>query len=394
MTDERLGYAVCGDGKIVKTTDGGNNWFVLLENDSVYCRSVEFVDTLTGYVGGFCRPSSTLAGNNVLRKTTDGGLTWTDLTPLIHQKAKRGICGLAIADKTTIYGCGNWYQDSGYIIKSTDAGSTWSFIDMRSYASSVIDMYFLNKDTGFAVGKGPRPQEAPIILYTTDGGASWDYKFYSTIPHGYCWKIQRLDNKTFFGSIEDMGNVPAKIVKSVDGGMTWTMLQVSAVPYYLEGVGFIDEKKGWAGGDQSYSYETENGGVSWKKLAVCPYMNRVFRVNDTLVFATGDKIWKFSDTLKIPPVPVQPQPEYLSMKCQPNPADNYVTIDIKLSVSTHVLLTVFDVTGKRLKTLDNSERPKGDLKYDLSTDYLPVGNYFIMLKTHEDKKVCKILVRH
>jgi len=152
MLDTHTGYAASGDGKIVKTTDGGENWFLLLQNPTVYCRSVEFINTQKGFVGGF--PIGSNNGTGIFRRTTDGGATWTDLTPLLHPRARGGICGLAIPDANTIYGSGNWYDDSAYIIKSVDGGDTWSFIDMKQYAASIIDMYFLNKDTGFATGRG------------------------------------------------------------------------------------------------------------------------------------------------------------------------------------------------------------------------------------------------
>ena len=44
---------------------------------------------------------------------------------------------------------------AGGVRKSVDGGNTWSFIDMSAYATSIIDLYFLNKDVGFATGKGP-----------------------------------------------------------------------------------------------------------------------------------------------------------------------------------------------------------------------------------------------
>ncbi|MBK5284533.1 MAG: hypothetical protein JJE25_03960, partial [Bacteroidia bacterium] len=164
MVNTQIGYAVAGDGKIAKTTDGGDNW-ITINQDSIYCRSVEFINTQKGFVGGFPGQTNT---TKLLRMTTDGGSTWTDLTSLLDPRA-RGICGLAIPDSNTIYGCGNFFQDSAYIVKSTDGGSTWSFIDMHTYASHLIDMYFLNKDTGFVTGSSPSPSFSGIILYTTDG---------------------------------------------------------------------------------------------------------------------------------------------------------------------------------------------------------------------------------
>src|SRR6185503_4465152 len=98
---------------------------------SVWCRSVEFINTQKGFVGAFDYDS--VSHSNVLRVTTDGGSSWTDITPQLDPRAQKGICGLSVADSNTIYGCGNWFQDSAYIVKSIDGGSTWSFIDMHTY---------------------------------------------------------------------------------------------------------------------------------------------------------------------------------------------------------------------------------------------------------------------
>jgi len=384
MVNAVVGYAVSGDGKIVKTTDGGENWHLILQTSGVYCRSVEFVDASKGFVGGFSN-----SGTNILRRTTDGGATWTDLTSLIHPKARKGICGLAVADGNTIYGGGNWFQDSAYLIKSTDGGNTWNFIDMHGYASSIIDMHFLNKDTGFVTGRGLKPLQTAIILYTTDGGASWSYKFRNNTPSEYCWKIQRLTNRIYFASIEDMTDVPPKIVRSVDGGMTWSILEVARFRYNIEGVGFINPLHGWAGGDQRVSFETKDGGKTWDAITVCPFMNRVFKVNDTTIFATGDLIWKYNGTEIYPPIPAK---NFAWMRCYPNPVKDMLSIEISLSVSTHVMVTLFDASGRRVKVIDNAEKLKGSYQYHLNTSSLAPGSYFVVLKTHEDKQLLKIIV--
>ena len=77
MLNTKTGYAVSGDGKIVKTTDGGNNW-LLLKQANIYCRTVEFINTQKGFVGGFSFNPN--IDTNILRRTTDGGATWTPTT--------------------------------------------------------------------------------------------------------------------------------------------------------------------------------------------------------------------------------------------------------------------------------------------------------------------------
>jgi len=387
MVNAQTGYAVCGDGKIVKTTDGGENWNLMLQSTGIYNRSVEFVNESKGFVGGFPLSGGT---TNILRRTTDGGVTWTDLSSLLHPKAKKGICGLAVADSNTIYGGGNWFQDSAYLIKSTDGGNTWGFIDMHSYASSIIDMHFINKDTGFVTGRGLKPLQTAVILYTTDGGASWSYNFKNDTPSEYCWKIQRLTNRIYYASIEDMTNVPPKILRSVDGGMTWTRLVVWPVRYNIEGVGFIDPTHGWTGGDQRRSFETKDGGKTWDTINVCPYMNRVVKVNDTTIFASGDMIWKYKGTGVYPPISDK---KFAWINCYPNPVRDILTMEVSIAVPTHIMVTVFDELGRQIKIIDNSDKPKGSYLYYLNTSGLSLGLYFVVLKTHEDKQLVKIIVR-
>ena len=391
MVNSQVGYAVCGDGQIVKSIDGGNNWLTLLQDTSIYCRSVEFINEKKGFVGGFHRKSD--VNFNTLRRTLDGGATWTDLTLLLDSAARKGICGLAVADSNTIYGCGNYFQDSAYIVKSTDGGDTWSFIDMHNYATSLIDMYFLNKDTGFATGRGLLPMETAVILYTTDGGQNWTYKFQNTIASEYCWKIYRLTDKIYYGGIEDLTIIPSRIVKSTDGGMTWTVHMVDTICQYTEGIGFLDSLKGWVGGWGAASFETNDGGITWTQANVCPWLNRLHKVNDSLLFASGNNIWKYSYVTGTTPVIGEIVP-YATLNCHPNPVNEILTIDVALTQSTHVMVLLFDSKGNRIKVLDNSDRYKGTFNYKLNTNDLPAGIYFVVLKTHEDKHISRIVVTH
>jgi photosystem II stability/assembly factor-like uncharacterized protein len=388
MVNTQTGYAVCGDGQIVKTTDGGDNWFLLQQINNVYYRSVEFMNTQKGFVGGFSFTPG--MDTNILRRTTDGGATWTDLTPLLDPRAKRGICGLAVADSNTIYGGGNWYGDSAYLVRSHDGGNTWSFIDMSAYASSIIDMHFLNKAVGFVTGKSPLPLETGVILHTTDGGRTWTTVFQGTISNEYAWKIQRLTSNLYFAALEDFGNVSPQILTSTDGGMSWAIQQVAVAPYNIEGIGFLNPQKGWTGGAADFSFESNDGGMTWDTIHVCPFMNRVFRVNDTMLLASGDRIWKYSANSFTATPP--PAIRYASMNCSPNPVSNMLSIDINTTVETRVFVAILDHTGMRVQVIENADKPKGSYKYKFDTGKLPPGMYHVLLKTHEDKVLKKIVV--
>lgn len=388
MVNGQTGYAVGsagGGGQIVKTTDGGNNWTFLNLEPNVHHRSVEFFDAEKGFVGGF-----TLGGTKVLQKTTDGGATWTNITGLLHPKARRGICGMAVADANTIYAGGNWFDDSGYIVKSTNGGESWSFIDMSEYASSIIDMYFLNKDTGFVTGKGPDPLNNAVILYTTDGGVTWDYKFHNFEElNAYVWKIQRLNKQVWFASIQNLGNVPPRILKSINGGMTWQKIEIPVAHYNIQGVGFIDPLLGWAGGENGKLFETKDGGLTWDSIPVIPYMNRVVKLNSNSMLATGTQIWKYNGTGTYPAIPAT---RHAWLTCYPNPVKDVLTMNAAITNPSRIVVAVYDQAGRRVKVVENADRAGGSYQYFLDTKSFQPGVYHVVLKTHEDQCAVSVVV--
>jgi photosystem II stability/assembly factor-like uncharacterized protein len=386
----KTGYAVCGDGWIAKSIDSGNTWSTVFQDAGIYFRSVEFINEQKGFAGGF---SPNQIAKDIFLRTVDGGATWTDLTANLDPIAQFGICGLSVADSNTIYGCGNWFKDSAYIIKSTDGGNNWQTINMYQYASSLIDMYFINKDTGFVTGKTSDTLQTAVILYTTDGGIHWTTKFHNTDFGEYSWKIQHLTDKIYFASIEDLTTLKPSILKSVNGGMSWTKYYVDDLYYNIEGIGFIDSLRGYTGGGYDNSYESEDGGVTWKVTSICPLMDRVFRVSDSVMFATGDRIWKYQLGTKGYTGPGY-NTSYTILKCYPNPVDGILTININLPRPTRAMVTVYDNQGRLVKTIDNADKPAGDYSYQLNTNNIANGTYYVLLKTHEDKKVLKVMVSH
>jgi photosystem II stability/assembly factor-like uncharacterized protein len=395
MINMQNGYAVAGD-LIVKTIDGGNNWNTIKVDTSIYCRSVEFINDQKGFVGGFATHFST---NNILRMTVDGGTSWSDLSGLLNPVARLGICGLAIADSSTIYGCGNFFSDSAYIIKSTDGGNSWSFMDMHFYATHLIDLFFLNKDTGFATGSGPLPLQQAIILYTTDGGQNWAYTFQDIVTSsiaGYCWKIQHLNDQNYIASIQ--GSVPGggRILRSTDGGMNWNVYY-TPVPLsqsQVQGTGFIDSLIGWVGGGIGPTFETTDGGQTWDTIAVCYGLNRIFRLNDSIVFASGIDIWKYSATTTGIHGLASNIPTGAFLKVYPNPASEYLQVDLTINKPTRVLLALLDESGKRISLINNSNKLKGNYHFQVNTDQIADGIYFVVLKTYEEDVVSKVIIKH
>jgi len=70
MLNPSTGYAVTTNNAVIKTTNGGVNWSILVVNSSAQLFSVFFTDVNTGYVCG---------NNGSIYKTINGGTSWVSL---------------------------------------------------------------------------------------------------------------------------------------------------------------------------------------------------------------------------------------------------------------------------------------------------------------------------
>ncbi|QIO54609.1 hypothetical protein HA461_25820 (plasmid) [Rhizobium leguminosarum bv. trifolii] len=307
FVNPRVGWAVNSNGNIIKTEDGGATWVVQHSVPGAYLRSVAFANANVGWVG-------TLTRNRRLYHTTNGGTTWDEVRPL-PSNAPVAVCGLSVVNELVVYASGtNRPNDVPAMMKTTDGGATWSAWDMRAHASILVDTYFKDPQHGWVVGgraaegtPTTRDKVKPVILETTDGGATWINRLAgqeAEFPLGeWGWKIFFVDDQIGFVSLENFA--AAAVAKTTDGGQTWRRLEVTDGQgnANLEGIGFVDERRGWIGGwgpgdpPKGYSSATLDGGVTWTTAnEIGKFINR-FRFFGNPVstgYASGDTVYKYS----------------------------------------------------------------------------------------------------
>jgi photosystem II stability/assembly factor-like uncharacterized protein len=146
FTSDSIGYMVGWyGGNISKTVDQGNSWF-LINSEHLY--SIKFPSTDTGYAAGWY---------GKIIKTTDAGITWSTLNPNLSF----GIIVYEIfcTDINTCYAVG----DSGIIVKTIDGGNTWERQNSGT-TQKLNSIFCLDNNTCFIVG------DSGIILKTNNGG--------------------------------------------------------------------------------------------------------------------------------------------------------------------------------------------------------------------------------
>ena len=192
---------------------------------------------------GYCvGQANTYNGEGIVIKTTDGGDTWEQMTPA----GTLWLTGISFIDVNTGYVCG-W---GGDLLKTTDGGVTWESVTVQSNIFKIIDVEFRDMDNGVVttIGDG--------VYVTDDGGQSWTLASGITVEPKM---IDYADDNTLFGvGGED------RIVRSTDGGYTWTQLYTTGMPEnILLGVYFLNSQYGMAAGDYGHIYTTTDGGDNW-----------------------------------------------------------------------------------------------------------------------------------
>lgn len=372
--NENLGWAARGgNGTVFKTTNGGTTWTeqIVSTQTGQYFRNIEFLNENVGFVGTL---------NNNFYKTTNGGATWSKVNIVPSLPA---ICGLDAVGTSTVYGCGAWFSPA-YVIKSTDSGNTWKFIDMSEQASALVEVLFIDENTGFVSGSD---DQGAVILKTINGGDSWTKIYRAGDPGDYVWKMQIFpDNKKMFCSIES--ETQGKLLKTLDGGLTW---QTKNFPDpYVQAVGFVSDTHGWMGGHNSGFMETFDGGNTWVDNNLGGSLNRIFFINGTSAFASGNHIYKMTASGLATDETGSEKVENLKIDVI-NPVKDRLILNIHYIHSDHIIVGLYDLTGKFLgNILKDDVSQKSVKKYTMEFKY-PAGEYLLAVQSNLGRQSIKII---
>ena len=148
-------------------------------------------------------------------------------------------------------------NNTGIVIKTTDGGATWTSVDY-GFNKNVEGVYFVNDQVGFICGKG-------FISKTTDQGNTWT----PVLNDGEQEGIQFLNED--IGYILDNEN--KRFLKTSDGGQAWTEILYSSERVFnfcfsAEDTAMITDRYE---GDGYTIRVTHDGTVSWAESLLGGY---------------------------------------------------------------------------------------------------------------------------
>lgn len=235
--------------RIYKTTDGGKSWQLLytMQDSAGFFDSMAFWDAQNGIVLG-----DPIVGHLFILITSDAGKTWQrippqNLPPVLpgeYAFAASGTC-IAVYGKSYV-----WIGTGGAtarVFRSSDCGHTWSVattpIVSGAESSGIFSLAFRDENNGIAVGGDYRKENDALgnIARTVDGGLTWTLIEESpTMPYRSC--VAYVPN-TGGGLWVTVGSSGSDY--SIDDGTTWK--RISEVGYHTMSFGGSSDA-GWAAG--------------------------------------------------------------------------------------------------------------------------------------------------
>lgn len=209
---------------ILLTVNGGKDWEEVYRNSlpDIFLDGMDFWNADHGIIYG-----DPIAGQMQILETTNGGMSWQNISHRLKIKLVSGEAGFAASGTGIRSGKkGNvWIATGGIrsrIFHSKDYGQSWQVypcpIIQGNASSGIFSIAFYNKKTGVAAG-GDYLKDTlrnNNLLITGNGGQSW--KSPKINPLGYRSAIEYVSRKVLIAT----GTTGTDI--SGDGGLTWKKL--------------------------------------------------------------------------------------------------------------------------------------------------------------------------
>ena len=176
----------------------------------------------------------------------DGGTSWTVAMSPIED----GVSSFTFVDPNV-----GWHLAGGDIYKTEDAGTSWTKQPIAGVEApeNLAKIFFIDTDTGWA-----GTWEIDTVITTTDGGATWTQQELifdcdsdenpESCVYGYLQGIHFIDALNGWIILDgDVADLSHPLLKTTDGGLTWTPQSVGGIGSFNGGgVFFVTPNIGWA----------------------------------------------------------------------------------------------------------------------------------------------------
>jgi len=246
-------------GTLYRSTDAGNNWSEVLPLDGISVFDIEFAPDGSAYIGT----------QDSVRRSTDGGITWTLLNLGIGLNDQ--VFDVALDPSNPLNIWAGITDASGSqpvnVMRSTDSGATWSNrtpplaapMSCRGIAVNPSNSNSVIAVFGGDFGGGQ-------VWTTTDGGGSWTDRS-AGLPNNPMQAVVYDGTRLLVGGGQLFGSENVGLYRSTDVGATWTPLHDGTWPVLVVGAIAVDPNDVQTilvATDGSGVNRTTDGGGSWE----------------------------------------------------------------------------------------------------------------------------------
>jgi photosystem II stability/assembly factor-like uncharacterized protein len=332
---------------IYVTKDGGSSWSTSHAGDNVFIRDIGFFDDNNGILIGYNVTNSAVSTTaGVIYKTTDGGLSWSLMSFIFDDQGQFPPCSIQVMSVTKAMLMGEF----GSVYSTDDMGTTWKYISSLPQNGTVCSMHFADEKTGYAAALSG-------IYKTVDGGKNWTMKFNANYPCNTVSSIHFCDKNNGY-AVGEGGVSPnySLILRTTDGGETW-----------------------------NYEFPP----------TVCRLAS-VYVVNDTVSYAAGEgsviiSTLRTSASSSVNDEIKKPAEFHLSQN-YPNPFNPSTVIEYQIPTAGRVKIAVYNVLGKEVAVLADSDQPAGSHKVVFNASGLSSGVYFYTVSSGNMRKTGKMML--
>lgn len=379
------GFLVGFNGRILVSDGQGLDWQPLYDTFNTQIHAIDFVNSQVGWAGG-----RQFDGRGFLFKTTDGGYSWTP------QDTGAGF----IIDIEMLSELSGWAVGGNKVYRTADGGENWtSFSFIRR--SHIRGVQFLNNNFGVIYEVWDRDTGKLYNYITLDGGENWaPYQLAETssfsklkftdFTHGWMlnsealwfsadtsktWtKNTNIDVRSGF-SFDFIANdrgwvVPNfnEVYRTLDGGNSWQPFPLPFTNQTFE-LKFVDGQRGFISGTNGVIFTTNDGGESWRHgtsftsnwlLDIDSYSDG--KTVDVWIAGDGFHVLHQSFLVSSVAAPEVGIREFRLFQNYPNPFNASTQIEYELPSSAHVILKIYDILGREVRTLIDRHQDSGNHK--------------------------------
>jgi photosystem II stability/assembly factor-like uncharacterized protein len=255
------GWSV-GNGFVKYTSNGGDTW----DTDTI------FANTQLQFIAQFDDSVFFTGGNNKLFKSSDVGVTWTEIA---------GPVGFHFFEKfITVENDSNkicfLLTNGGRIYRSINQGTDWTL----TYSDEYLTVTDIKSNNELILTCG-----FDKVFRSTDIGLTWDTV---SVPGAYYKNIYFSNDGLIF-----ISGLNGALIKSTDGGNSFVKINQSLFNEGIASTSFIDSLTGYLSTNifSPEIYKTTNGGIDFQNITpigLNAYVTKIHAVSNNMAVAFSD----------------------------------------------------------------------------------------------------------